>query len=162
MRLKLFSGVAAAAALVLASFAAGAQTPAQKPASGESKPQPAAPASKTVENGKKLFTDVGCWQCHGYSGQGGSAGPRIAPPLPLDFFSKIVREGRDEMPPYTAKVLPDSDLADIHAFLTSLPKPPDPKTIPLLSPKDEAKPPAGGTPSTSPAPSKEKPPAAYR
>ena len=32
----------------------------------------AAPASNG-ENGKKLFNTVGCWMCHGYSGQGEQA-----------------------------------------------------------------------------------------
>ena len=38
------------------------------------------------------------------------------------------------MPPYPEKILPNDDVADIHAYLTSLPKPPDYKTIPLLNP----------------------------
>jgi hypothetical protein len=33
------------------------------------------------------------------------------------------------MPPYTAKVLKDSDLADIHAFLKTIPKLPDPRAF---------------------------------
>jgi len=37
------------------------------------------------------------------------------------------------MPPYTAKVLSDKDLADIYAFLQSVAKPPDTKSIPLLN-----------------------------
>jgi hypothetical protein len=36
------------------------------------------------------------------------------------------------MPPYTAKVLSDSELADIYAFLRSVPKPPNAQSIPLL------------------------------
>jgi len=155
--LKRVSSAAAVAGLVLASFSAGAQT--EKPAPpGEQKTEPAAPTGK-AENGKKLFNTVGCWQCHGYSGQGGSAGPRIAPPAPLDFFTKIVHEGLDEMPPYSPKVLSDAQVADIHAFLMTIPKPPDSKTIPLLNQKDETKPPAGVNPGTSPSQTTEpKPP----
>jgi hypothetical protein len=37
------------------------------------------------------------------------------------------------MPPYSEKILPTQDLEDIHAYLESLPKPPDYKTIPLLN-----------------------------
>jgi hypothetical protein len=33
----------------------------------------------------------------------------------------------------TATFFPDMDLADIHAFLSSIPAAPDPKTIPLLN-----------------------------
>ena len=36
------------------------------------------------------------------------------------------------MPPYAAAVLSDQDLADIHAYLESIPKGTDYKTIPLL------------------------------
>jgi mono/diheme cytochrome c family protein len=36
------------------------------------------------------------------------------------------------MPPFTPKVVSDAQLADIYAFLRSLPPPPDPDTIPLL------------------------------
>jgi mono/diheme cytochrome c family protein len=37
------------------------------------------------------------------------------------------------MPAYREEVLSDADLADLHAYLQSIPKSPDPKTIPLLS-----------------------------
>ena len=37
------------------------------------------------------------------------------------------------MPPYREAVLPEADLADIHAYLSSIPKGPDYKTIPLLN-----------------------------
>jgi hypothetical protein len=33
------------------------------------------------------------------------------------------------MPPYVASVIPDQGVADIYAYLSSLPKPPDPKSI---------------------------------
>ena len=33
-----------------------------------------------AENGKRLYLKVGCYQCHGYAGQGGRAGARIAAP----------------------------------------------------------------------------------
>jgi mono/diheme cytochrome c family protein len=85
-----------------------------------------------VENGKKLFNTVGCWMCHGYSGQGGT-GARIAPdPISLPAFIQYIRSPKGQMPPYTVKVLKDSDLADIHAYLKTMPKLPDPESIPLL------------------------------
>ena len=85
-----------------------------------------------AQNGKKLYNDIGCWQCHGYSGQGGAA-PKIAPnPSSYRSFSNYIRAPKGEMPPYTVKVLPDSNLADIYSFLLTIPKPPDPKDIPLL------------------------------
>ena len=91
-----------------------------------------AAAAGNAENGKKIFNSVGCWMCHGYSGQGGT-GTRIAPdPIPLAAFTAYVRAPKAQMPPYTARVLKDSDLADIVAFLKTIPKSPDPASIPLL------------------------------
>jgi ubiquinol-cytochrome c reductase cytochrome c subunit len=85
-----------------------------------------------AENGKKLFNTVGCWMCHGYSGQGGT-GSRIGPdPIALPAFIQYIRAPKGQMPPYTPKVLTDSDLADIHAYLKTMPKSPDPESIPLL------------------------------
>ena len=92
----------------------------------------AAPAGN-VANGKKLYNDIGCWQCHGYSGQGG-AGAKLAPdPIPFAGFTRYIRKPTAAMPPYTAKVVSDAQLADIYAFLKTIPKPPDPKSIPLLN-----------------------------
>jgi hypothetical protein len=36
------------------------------------------------------------------------------------------------MPPYTAKVVSDTEMADIYAFLQARPEPPDVENIPLL------------------------------
>ena len=87
-----------------------------------------------AENGKRLFTRNGCYQCHGREGQGSSmTGPRIAPdPVPFEVLASYVRKPRGEMPPYTAKVISDQELADIYAFLQSRPHPPAAKNIPLL------------------------------
>ena len=83
--------------------------------------------------GKQVFDRVGCWQCHGYEGQGGAAGKKLAPePMAFDAFMVFVRETRGPMPPYQKAVLPDADLADIHAWLSTVAKPRDYRTIPLL------------------------------
>ena len=75
---------------------------------------------------KELYMKDGCYQCHGREGQGSPAtGPRLGPgPSPLAAFVRYTRAPRGEMPPYTAKVVSDQDLADMHAFLESRPKPP--------------------------------------
>ena len=84
--------------------------------------------------GKENFLKYGCWQCHGTVGQGGVTGPKIAPdPIPLEAMSAFIRNSNRSMPPYREAVLPNDDLADIHAYLSSLPKPPDYKTIPILN-----------------------------
>jgi mono/diheme cytochrome c family protein len=86
-----------------------------------------------AENGKKLFAKDGCYECHNYEGQGGAAGPRIAPkPIPFAAFAKYVRRPTNQMPPFTAKALPDNDLADIYAYLQSIPAPPPAKDLPQL------------------------------
>ena len=68
-------------------------------------------------------------------GQGGREGPRIADPVPLAWpaFQAWVRTTSGDMPPYTQKVLSDQELVDIYAYMQSVPKGPDFKTIPLLS-----------------------------
>jgi hypothetical protein len=37
------------------------------------------------------------------------------------------------MPPYAEAILPNEDLADMHAYLETIPKPADYKDIPLLN-----------------------------
>ena len=87
-----------------------------------------------ADNGKRLFVKDGCYQCHGYQGQGGAAGARLAPrPIVLAALTAYVRHPTGQMPPYTSKVLSDADLADIHAYLSSIPAPPPVKDIPLLN-----------------------------
>ena len=97
---------------------------------------PAAAAS--VEHGKAAYMQHGCWQCHGTVGQGSiatSGGKPLAPdPLPWETFSSFVRSTNRAMPPYSDKILTEGDLEDIYAYLQSIPKPPDAKTIPLLNP----------------------------
>ena len=53
--------------------------------------------------------------------------------MPLETFVAFVRSTNRAMPPYSEKILPNEDLADMHAYLASIPKPKDYKTIPLLS-----------------------------
>ena len=93
---------------------------------------PATAAS--AEHGKTVFMHSGCWECHGTLGQGSiatSSGKRIAPdPLPWETFSGFVRSSNRAMPPFSEKILSDTDLADIYAYLQSVPKPP--ADIPLL------------------------------
>jgi ubiquinol-cytochrome c reductase cytochrome c subunit len=92
-----------------------------------------AASAADAAKGKQVYMTTGCYACHGTVGQGGVAGPKLAPePLPLDAFTGFVRTSNRRMPPYSAAILPDAALADIHAYLASLPPPPDPKGIPLL------------------------------
>jgi mono/diheme cytochrome c family protein len=93
-----------------------------------------APAGN-VKAGQQVFHAVGCWQCHGSAGQGGAiTGPRLAPTaLPYAAFVQQIRTPQNAMPPYEAKILSDTDVANIYAFLKSIPAPKSVQDIPLLS-----------------------------
>src|ERR1700748_605445 len=83
-----------------------------------------------VENGKKLFSKLGCYECHGYQGQGGGAGAKLAPkPIAVTALIAYVRHPAGSMPPYTSKVVSDAELGDIRAYLASVPAPPPLKNI---------------------------------
>jgi mono/diheme cytochrome c family protein len=92
------------------------------------------PPAGNAQNGRKLFAADGCYQCHGYEAQGATpTGPRLGPrPIAFVQFSKYVRQPTGQMPPYTSKVVPDTALADIYAFLQSLPSPPSADSIAAL------------------------------
>ena len=121
---------------VIAGLAIGVKVGAQAPAPAPPAAAQAAPAAPpgNAANGRKLFVSFGCYQCHGYEAQGSSAtGPRLGPcPIAFAAFSKYVRHPTNQMPPFTTKVVTDAELADVHAFLRSLPQPPDRDAIPLL------------------------------
>jgi ubiquinol-cytochrome c reductase cytochrome c subunit len=88
----------------------------------------------SAEKGKAAFVQNGCWQCHGFVGQGGIAGVKLAPdPKPIEYIQAFVRNSVGPMPKYSEKILSNQDLVDIHAYLKSIPKGPDYKTIPLLN-----------------------------
>ena len=93
--------------------------------------------SGNAEKGKTLFVERACWQCHGLAAQGGGiAGPRLAGRVPAwPAFSRYVRRPTEEMIPYTPKTLPDAELADIYAWLRSIPPPPAVSSIPPLNRK---------------------------
>ena len=94
------------------------------------------PASAAdADNGKRLYMRDGCWECHTTTGMGGgNAGPKIAPnPLPLEGIVAELRKPRQAMPQYSEKVISDAEIADIYAFLKSIPEGPKAKDIPALS-----------------------------
>ena len=109
-----------------------ARVQAQQPAAAVN----AAPVGN-VENGKRSFSTYACSSCHGYSGHGGveAGAPRLATtPMSLAGFASYVRQANgSSMPRFAAEILPDMVLADIYAFLKSIPPPLDPENIPLLN-----------------------------
>ena len=92
-----------------------------------------AQATPNAVNGRRLFEKDGCFQCHGYAGQGGRDGARLAATaMNAQAFARYVRRPFGAMPAFTAKVLPDEELADIYAYLKSLPTAAAAKDIPAL------------------------------
>jgi cytochrome c553 len=64
----------------------------------------------SAEKGKAAYIQHGCWACHGFQAQGGVTGPKLAPdPMAIEAFTAF------------------------HAYLETIPKPADYKSIPLLN-----------------------------
>jgi mono/diheme cytochrome c family protein len=86
--------------------------------------------------GKRIYLADGCFTCHGRVGQGGAyngPAPILAhTALPFEGFKGLVRSPVNDMPAYSEAVLSDKDVADIYAFVESLPGPRSAKDIPLL------------------------------
>jgi mono/diheme cytochrome c family protein len=85
-----------------------------------------APPGDAAE-GKRLYLAVGCFVCHGRSGQGGAMNgpaPILAKTaMPFEGFQGQLRSPVNEMPAYSEKVMTDKQIADIYAFVESLPGP---------------------------------------
>ena len=103
-------------------------------ATGPTYAQQASTPAGDADNGKKLYREIGCYQCHGLAGQGAvMTGPSVSrTELAFDGFLNQLRHPANQMPPYEAVVLSDNDAADIYAYLRQMPAPPDPNSIPLL------------------------------
>jgi len=90
-----------------------------------------------ASRGKQLYLADGCFTCHGRSGQGGAYNapvPLLArTAMPFDGFKAELRNPTDNMPAYSDAVLSDKDIADIYAFVESLPGPRPAKDIGILN-----------------------------
>ena len=84
--------------------------------------------------GKELFMKDKCYTCHGTRGAGGGiAGPQLAPNvLPLEAIKIQLRQPASRMPPYSQEVVSDGQIADIYAYLKSIPAGKPASEIPLL------------------------------
>lgn len=102
--------------LFLLALIAAAQQPAPKGDAGK---------------GKELYIKYSCYACHSFDGHGG-AGARLAPmKMMLPVFTMYVR-GPRQMPAYREKVMSDAELADVWAYLKTIPESPPAKSIALL------------------------------
>ena len=95
----------------------------------------ATPPPGNAVRGKADFLSFGCYECHGTVGQGNyGTGARIAaPPFPWAVVSSYVRRPSGDMPSFSVKILPDATLADIYAYLMSIPEGKAGSQIPLLN-----------------------------
>jgi mono/diheme cytochrome c family protein len=93
------------------------------------------PLTGNVENGKRLFERNACYQCHGHVGQGGLAGPRLAQTkMTQAGFTGFVRNPpASGMPMFRPQVMSNQELADVYAYIKSIPEPKAAKDIPLLN-----------------------------
>ena len=85
------------------------------------------------DTGKRLYEKNTCFFCHGTAGQGSVDGARLAlVARNLQSFTRYVRQPTGRMPAFTDKILSDQELADIFAYVRSLPAAKPVKDIPLL------------------------------
>jgi mono/diheme cytochrome c family protein len=118
---RLIAAACAAALLGAGGFAARAQD---------------APAGD-VAKGKRIYLADGCFTCHGRSGQGGAyngPAPILAKTqMPFDGFKGQLRAPSNDMPAYSDAVMSEQDIADIYAFVQSLPGRGNAKNIAILN-----------------------------
>jgi len=113
------------AALVAAAFGAGAFA---------AQAQDAPPGD--AANGKRVYLATGCFTCHGRAGQGGAfngPAPHLAKTeMPYEGFKMQTRNPVKDMPAYSEAVMSDQEIADIYAFVQSLPGRREVKDITIL------------------------------
>jgi mono/diheme cytochrome c family protein len=87
-------------------------------------------------NGKRVYLADGCFTCHGRAGQGGAyngPAPILAKTaMPFEGFKMQLRNPSNDMPAYSEPVMSDKEIADIFAFVQSLPGRRDAKDIAIL------------------------------
>ena len=99
-------------------------------------PIPQVTPGDDVVRGRQLFA-TDCEQCHGATAYGAVVGygwlaPAILPDEPTQI-AEAIRLGPGEMPPFTPRLLPDRDVADIIGYVETLPGAPNPGGFPLTS-----------------------------
>jgi len=108
---------------------------------GEAESQSSAAALRgNIDSGKALYVSYSCYACHGNTGETGS-GARLNPPrFEQAAFIAYIRNpptiggGPFRMPAYGGETVTDQVLADIYAYLESLPSGTPPLAdIPLLN-----------------------------
>ncbi len=89
-----------------------------------------------VANGRRVYLATGCFTCHGRAGQGGAfngPAPHLAKTeMPYEGFKMQVRNPVKDMPAYSEAVMSEKEIADIYAFVQSLPGRREVKDITIL------------------------------
>jgi mono/diheme cytochrome c family protein len=89
-----------------------------------------------VAKGKQAYLADHCFTCHGRAGQGGALNgpaPILAKTqMPFDGFKGQIRNPVHDMPAYPEALVSDQQVADIYAFVQSLPGPAAAKDIPSI------------------------------
>jgi mono/diheme cytochrome c family protein len=99
--------------------------------------------SQDAEIGKLLYLKDGCYECHGYAGNGmaskffagGNSKTRLAQTtLSLSAFTAYVRNpAPGDMPPYRANTMSDKELSEVYAYIKTFPASKSASSIPLLN-----------------------------
>jgi ubiquinol-cytochrome c reductase cytochrome c subunit len=93
--------------------------------------------SGDIARGKEIYMRDACYTCHGTTGASTSfVGPKLAHAgLTAGEITRQLRHPRAQMPAYTEKVLPDSEIGDLIAYIQSFSQGPAPTgtDIPLLN-----------------------------
>lgn len=90
-------------------------------------------AAPSPERGQQTYMRVGCHLCHGTHGQGSGAGSALTPnTLSPEAIAGFIRTTAGRMPAYPQEVLSDSEIADIVAFLKTIPPSPPADSIGIL------------------------------
>ena len=110
--------------------AGSAPEPVEGDFGGEEEVEQAEGAVGNPTNGQSLFFSLGCNVCHGDLGEG-LVGPTIAMTIvPLDRVITQYREPLEAMTAFPADQVSDEDIADIYAWLQTVPRPPVADEIP--------------------------------
>ena len=88
-----------------------------------------------AQTGRALFKEKGCYECHGWGGQGAlGVAPAIAPPpLSAEAMEAYIRHPSGEMPPYSTAAVSHEQFKAIFDYLQSLPIGGDAAHIPALA-----------------------------
>jgi len=83
----------------------------------------AAPPAQDPENGKVLWEQNLCKNCHGEAGEGMWAGPLAGSEKTAEEWVSQVRSPRNRMPRFSPEKVSDEMIVDMHAYLITLTKP---------------------------------------